>query len=87
VSADHVLAQRVEALALDVARLRRLVADTRASFLVDRIAEHVRWLDVLVLPTAAELLSWGLTEERALELVDDRDAVIRRRLELKDGDA
>lgn len=87
-SADEALARRVEELATDVGRLRRVVpTDSRTWFLVERITEHARWLDVLTMPAAAELVSFGIAVERALTLVDDREALIRKRLGLKEGEA
>ena len=87
-----VLRRRLDAIALDVGRLRRGVgADPTTSYqalLVDRVAWGIRVLDALTQPTAADLtrcLSFaGLGDDaavgRALELVDERDAELHRLL-------
>lgn len=83
------LMDRVDALAADVGRVRRRVEpDSSLAYLVDRIADHVEWLDVMLQPSAAELAAYvypGDDEavDAALEAVDRRAARVRHLLARK----
>jgi hypothetical protein len=86
IPATPALALRLEQLARDVARLRRLVEPTGyAGHLVDRLAEHVLTLDVMLAPTAAEIVRANLeigaddelAVEAALQDAERRDRKIR----------
>jgi VIT1/CCC1 family predicted Fe2+/Mn2+ transporter len=84
-----VLRRRVDALALDVGRLRRhLDGDTYAGFLAWRVANGIEAIDCLLEATAAELfrgnVAFGLDDEEAvaeaLATVDARSRTLRRAL-------
>jgi hypothetical protein len=79
----------LERLARDVGCLRRRTdPEAPTYFLVERIADSVESLDVMVFPCAAELRveflgisgDDGLSTEEALRIADDRRARLRRLL-------
>lgn len=80
----NALASRIDALARDVGRLRRrleLNGDPgRGGYLVDALVGHVESLDVMLEPTAADLVRRGFTVEQALSVVDGRAADLDRLL-------
>ena len=82
----EVLWARVDELATDVGRLRRrlaLEADSSASHTLDRIAGHVESLDLMLRPSAGDLVRRGAGVDAALREVDARIGRLRRVLGMK----
>ena len=89
--ARRALLELILDLARDVGRLRRRVdPESSLAHLVGRIGDRVQTIDVIVYPTAAELLAdffcisgdEELSLEEALRVVDDRARTIRAALEI-----
>ena len=82
----EVLWARVDELATDVGRLRRrltLDADSSAAHALDRIAGHVESLDLMLHPSAGDLVRRGAGVDAALREVDARLGRLRRVLGMK----
>lgn len=83
-----VLADRVWELAGDVGRLQRRFAssdDELSAYLAARIAAHVSSIDLMLRPTAGELVAWNApgddeAVEEALRLVDEHWRQLQTRL-------
>ena len=71
---------QVELAALDLARLGRRVGDDYSVHLIERVGDRVECLDLLVQPTAGELVRAGVSVDEALARVDSRAAELRRLL-------
>ena len=71
---------QVEEAARDLGRLRRRVERDYDLHLVERVGDRVESLDVLVQPTAAELVRAGLPVDAAIARADARAVELRRLL-------
>ena len=80
------LQARVDELAADLGRLRRrLEPGSSLAYLGERLAGQVETLDVMLRPSAGQLVSWTFPEdaetvEAAIEQVDRERARIRQLL-------
>jgi hypothetical protein len=78
------LVLRLDELARDLGRMRRSLESSgvewSGEYLLQRLAEHVESLDVMLSPTAAALWRTGLDVEQALEAVDARADALDRLL-------
>lgn len=83
-----VILTRLDELAADIGRLKRLTHGELADWQLDRMAANVESLAVMFEPTAAELVAWyapgdDVAIEHALRHVDRRAARWRRKLGLE----
>lgn len=83
------LVVRVWELAGDVGRLRRRVEPgSSLEHLCDRLSSNVAAIDIMLRPTAAELVAWNAPGDEeaiaeALRLVDDHWRLLQTRLGMK----
>jgi hypothetical protein len=78
---------RLDELAADIGRLRRrldLEPESSAWFALDRITGHVESLDLMLRPSAGDLVRCGAGVEAALRDVDARASALRRLLGVRE---
>lgn len=82
----HALRGRLDELAVDVGRARRLVErDSSLAWTLDRIAGHVASIIGTVEPSAGELVAWTAPDDdqavaEAIRIVDARSRRLRAQL-------
>jgi hypothetical protein len=85
---EFALFRRIDALAEDVGRLRRRLADDgHGLHLVDRVSGHVETLDAILWPGAGELVhGYGYSAREAIQNADARAWRVRSLLGHDRGD-
>jgi len=71
---------RVDELAADVGRLRRTLnaeQGTSLAWTLNRLAGHVESLDLMLRPSAGDLVRCGASPDTALDVVDGRVSRLR----------